>query len=482
MIKLEKHTMGRGTIYLMISQIIALIASVVIHLALGRYLGPSIYGRLGIILSLLVLVETFVVSGIPRAVSKFTAENEKMAGSIKDIALRIQILFSMILLIAYFISAPLIADLLNDPELVGYIRLSAFDIPIFAVFCVYFNSLNGVREFGKQAKTLIIANILKVIAMLLLVALGFGLNGAIIGYIIPSVIGIFVAKQFCRFEEVYARFDSKKILEFATPMILFSLALLALMSMDLLFVQGILADSDKTGFYTSATVVARIPYYIFTGLFVTLLPSVSKSVAKREDHQTREYITHSLRYMLMILIPSTVLISTTSENLISLVYTDVYSAGGPPLRILIYGLAFFSVFGMLTAVINASGRPKVSMLIAFVLIPIHIILNLLLIPYYELVGAALAISLVGLMAIVLAGAYVFIRFKALVRGRTFFNITIASLVIFILSWMFPFQGILLLLSYLFFLSVYFGILWILRELKKEDLELVKDIIFKPKNI
>ena len=87
-----------------------------------------------------------------------------------------------------------------------------------------------------------------------------------------------------------------------------------LMNIDLLFVKAMVIDNAKTGFYTSATTLARTPYFIFIALSATLLPSISKSIANNDFKLTNKYINQSLRYLLLLLIPGTLLVSATSKN------------------------------------------------------------------------------------------------------------------------------------------------------------------------
>ena len=53
---------------------------------------------------------------------------------------------------------------------------------------------------------------------------------------------------------------------------------------------------------------------------------------------------------------------------------------------MIFGLTLLSVFVIITTIITASGKPKVSMIVALIVVPIDIALNLTLIPFYELKG------------------------------------------------------------------------------------------------
>lgn len=473
----HEHRMAKGTLYLMGANIIFLITGYIIHFGAGRWFGPADYGRFGVILVMLSIVEILVSSGIPQAVSKFIAENEKYAYHIKNAALTIQIIFSLALFSFYLLFAPTIAEILNDVELTRYIQLSAFDIPIFAVFLIYSNGvLGGLREFGIQSKVLMIYSGVKVASILLFLLIGYGLFGAIVGYILASAIGLIIAQFYCKLNKYRVYFPSKRIIRFAVPIIIFSVALMILMSLDLIFVQAIIGDNEETGFYTTATVIARLPYFIFLALSVTLLPSVSKSMGKGDMKQTRQYIRNSLRYMLMLVVPATFLISATSTNLISLVYSHVYEPGGPSLGILIFGLTFLSVFVILTTIITAGNEPNISMTFALLLIPIYFILNLRLIPLYNLEGAALATTITGFIGFVIAAIYVRKRFGALMEPGSFANILGASLIIYLIISNVPSDGPMLVLVYPAVILIYFAILAAIKEITRDDIDLFLNMV------
>ena len=129
-----------------------------------------------------------------------------------------------------------------------------------------------------------------------------------------------------------------KIIKFAAPVILFSLAFNLVMSLDLFFVKAILREKAQVGFYTSAVALSKAPYFIFLALSSTLFPSIAKSTSnKGSEELTKRYINQSLRYVLIFLVPCAFIISATSRDLISLVYTGKYLTAAYPLSILIFG-------------------------------------------------------------------------------------------------------------------------------------------------
>jgi len=471
--------MARGTIYLMVTQVVFLASGYIIHFGLGRYLGPELYGTFGLVLSFVSIYQVLMHSGTTNAVSKYVAENEELAGSIKNKMLKFQGAFSLVVAVFMIVIAPSIADLLNDATLTNYIRFTAIFIPVFALYSVYMGLLNGIRAFGKQAKTSIIHSIMKVLVAFILVFLGFKIYGAISGYLVAVIIALIVAYHYWKPKESKASGDFKivKVIKFAAPVILFSMIFTLIMNLDLFFVKAILKEKTQAGFYTSAMALSKVPYFIFLALSDTLFPSIAKSTSNRGNEKlTRRYIEQSLRYTLIFLIPCTFIISAGSRDLISLVYTGRYLAASAPLSILIFGLTFLSLFIILTTVITASGNPKISLLIVLTLLVVNIVLNRALVSFYGLTGAALATTVTGFLGVIISGIYVYKHFHSLTSLLSLLRIILASSIIYIIARSFSTSGIFLIGFYLGILVIYFVLLFVFREIRKEDIQVAKNIL------
>lgn len=473
------RVMARGTIYLMVTQIVFLASGYIIHFGLGRYLGPELYGTFGLVLSFVSIYQVLMHSGTTNAVSKYVAENEELAGSIKNKALKFLGVFSLVVVVFIVSIASLIANLLKDPALASYIRFTAVFVPVFALYSVYMGLLNGIRAFGKQAKISIIHHITKVLVAFILVLLGLKIYGAIGGYLVAVIVALMLAYHYWKPGELKTSGDFKtvKIIRFAAPVILFSVIFTLIISLDLFFVRAILKEKSQTGFYTSAAALSKVPYFIFLALNDTLFPSIAKSTSKKGSIKlTQRYISQSLRYVLILLIPSTLIISATSENLISLVYTDTYLVASLPLSILIFGLTFLCLFILLTTVITASGRPKVSLMIASVLLIVSVVSNTILVPVYGLSGASIATTITGITGILIAGVYVYRRFHILTSPYSLVRIVSASLVVYLIARIFPVSGMFLVGYYIGLFFLYFALLFMFGEVKRKDIQLIKDTI------
>jgi len=473
----ETKEFAKGTNQLVIAQLVFLLSGYVIHLVLGRHLGPETYGTYGVVLSLMTTVNLLLIVGFPQSASKYIAGGSDV-GSVIRYSIRIQAIFAAVVFAAYLGLASLVADALNDPSLAPYIRISAFVVPVYAFYCMYNNGyLNGLRRFDKQAITLIVSSIVKIGAVFALVFLGLGVNGAIFGYLAAAVVGLFLGWRYLGpVAKSTISFNWRKLLKFGVPATILSISIFLLMNIDLFMVKAIMQDNVSTGYYTSAATLAKIPYYIFTGLSLIVLPSISRSVATNDVTLLRSYIRQSMRHMLILLLPLVLLISATSSELVSLVYSSTYIDAARSLSLLIVGLGLLSVFLVLTNIIMGSGKPKVAMLLGLLMVPLDVGLNLWLIPNHGLMGAAIATTATVSCGVLLSLIYVLLRFKTLMSIRSFAGIGIASGVIYGVALQFSVSPIFLPLIYIALAALYLGVLILIREVNRDDLTALKSML------
>lgn len=467
--------MGKSVLYIVISRIIWVLSGFAIHVGLGRLLGPKLYGVLGVILSLISITYLILASGIRQAITKYTASNPDLVGVIKNSGLKIQVIFSLTLTIIFVSLSKPIAMLLNDETLVNFIRLSALTIPFSGILFSYVGSLEGIKRFGSSATISITHASLKVVFVFLLVFWGLQIYGAITGFILSVFVTTIVAAYFCRGQPNEGHFDSIILIKFGFPVLLFFIAIALLMNIDILFVKSILADNAKTGFYTSARALSQVIYFVFTAFSIVLLPSISNSIVNNDLQLTKKYINQSLRYILMLLIPTVLMISATSGELVTFFYSKSYIPAAYPLSILVFGISSLSITLALSTIMQGYGKPKIPLTILLILVPLDICLHFLMIPRFQLVGAALATSITCFIGLAISCIYVYKEFKTLVSINSLIKIILASTIVYLIALRFSFSGFLLPTYYLGLFVIYFLILLMLKEINSEDMSFIRDI-------
>jgi O-antigen/teichoic acid export membrane protein len=466
---------ARGTVYLMIAQLLFVISGYVIHFGLGRFLGPEEYGLFGIILSLITIIEVILIRGVRDAISKYVAEYEDCARSILKSGLKIELMLSLTAFCFIIYFSEHVATLLGDIRLMYYIRLAAIIIPLVSIYSVYIGYLSGKREFGKQAISMGVQSIGKVFGVyLFILLLGLGTSGAIVGYALGSASALITARYLSMKNKIFAynNFPSIKLVTFAVPLVIFSIAISAIMNMDLLFVKALTEDGIKTGYYASASTITRAPFYIFIALSFTLLPAISKAVSSNDYPRIQEYIKKSLRYLAMMLIPMTLFISSTSIKIIELTYSREYLPASDTVSILIFGITFITIFYTLCMILIGSGNSKVPTTMSCILVIIDIILFTCFIPKFGLEGAAIATTLTGFIGLMIIGMYVKMKYRVLMNCSSFLKIVLSSLPLYLIPHFFVVSGSYFIFYALFMSILYASFLLILKELTNEDFELL----------
>ena len=423
---MKKQNVTHGTIYLLFSQAVFLSSGYAIHIGLARLLGPSEYGIYAVVISLMTMVNLILTKGIPQAVSKYLAHNDGNVYVIMNTALKIQLVLSLVIFSVFFLSAGQIALLLNDDSLSPFIRASAFIIPGYAIYSILLGYLNGLQEYKMQAIISISYSIIKVTFILTLVLIGYAVRGAIIGFVFAPMATLLLVVYLKRHNWIRGWINEKKIkdfrsfvpqkvlakhiVSFSVPIILFSVAINLIINIDLFFVKTYLTNHD-VGVYAAASTISKVPFYLLTGMYVALFPVISRTTFRNEIEKTQKYILDSLKYSLIVLIPVVLIISISSNELITILYSNKYADGGLPLIILIIGLGFYSLLFLFTTILNGSGMPQISLIMGLIVLGLDILLNFILVPEYHLIGAAVATSIACFIGFVISGGYVYLHIR-----------------------------------------------------------------------
>ena len=483
----ESKHIGEGTIHLLVSEFIFLIAGYIIYIGLSRMITPQEFGIYGVIVTLATIITMIFNASIIQSVSKFISERSEDAESITSTIFRGQLVLSIIVTALYFLLSPYIAMLFNDPSLTPYIRLSSLLILVNPSLYTLIGYFNGLKKFKLQAIAQNVNVISKVIFIFLFVYIGWAVTGAVLGFIVAGFIAFFVSYFVSKIglkKLIFSRkrvINFKKVLSFAIPLIFLSIVINLLRSIDLLFLKALtnpigLANT-YAGYYTAALSISKIPFIVILALSFVLFPIISEVTFKKDILKTKMYINKAMRYSLLITVTICFFLSSTAKQLMPFIYPESYVAGSSALIILVIGFGFYALYTMLSTVISGSGRPKVSLGITTIMLFINMALNILLIPKYNMQGAAFATSFSMFFGFIVAGMYVYGDYKALLKWKSSIKIVLVGILIYIASLVYPVREWWLLLKYPILALLMLALLIMFKELTKKDLVFFKNSIF-----
>jgi stage V sporulation protein B len=478
-----QRILAKGTTYQLFAKGLYILSGYLMHVFVARYLGAGLYGILGVVLSLLLVVR-LAYTGIGQTAAKFTADNLTGSYSVFRILSKAQWVLSLTFATVLFVSAPYIADILfHDTHLTPYIRLSVFIIPITSYLSVHLGSLNGMRLFGKHAASTSVWGLSRLLMVIFFVLLGFGLYGVIFGLITASLLGLATAMY------LYPRqnhpdggsLSYRKMISFAISVTISFSSVTLISNIDLLATKALLRDNVLAGLYTSAGTLSKIPYEFFTVFAVTVLPSVALAKSLGDFDLAKKYARQTLRYVLILMLPCSVIISIYAERLIVIFYSQEFQMAANSLSLLVWGSSFMGLFVIMISILNGLGKAGLSMFFASSLVPVSVFLNIFLIPRYGILGAAAATTITALVGLSVAFAYLAVKQIVVINLKTFFRLSLGSFIMTLVLFGMSHHDhslIGLLLIVLVSLISYFFFLLITMEFTYEDYNVIKNILFR----
>jgi O-antigen/teichoic acid export membrane protein len=397
---------GRGFLVITGAKMWFMVTGAVIQLGLPIFLGsPEKFGVFKIVTEAISLINMVMITGTLQAVSKLVSEQPHAARRVVNQALKLQLVLGLPIAALYAIGSPWIAEWFNDPSLTNMIRLSSLIIAFYAFYAIFVGYLNGVKEFVRQASLDITFATLKMIGIVGLVLLGFGVGGAVAGFvgaagIICLVSGVWVFKLMRthadRFppeaeQEGAPKEAFKRLLGYLVLIMAYTFALNGLMRTDLFVLKSVtsevpahlagaeglfnLISSKFAGFYGAVLNIARIPYQGVIAVTFVIFPLISESTFKQDRAQTKSYINDTFRYCLLLIAGVGMLLALNADSIIAGLYSSEYQAASTALGILSISIIFFALYYVATTIIIGAGRPSVAVVIMAVSLLMSVGLN-----------------------------------------------------------------------------------------------------------
>lgn len=471
-----RRNVARGALLGIAGQAWHLVTAFLLYAFLARRLGPATFGQWRVVLSVLVWFEIVVNAGMVKVVTKAITEASEKRASAERASYAGQMLLAAGAFALVEVLAGPIAALLSDPSLAPYLRIAALDIPLYALFLVASAVVLGEQRFERQAVSWIVYATAKFVAIAVLVAVGFSVQGALIGNALSSVVG------FAAVFTPWRRGDATRreigqltrwMLAASVPFLTVSLLEGLVQSTDLWFVSAIVGNGLLVGLYASASVLAEIPMFLMTGLNRVLFPSVARAGAEGDARLAGHYAVQGVRTAIIVTVFGVAVAAATGRLALELVYSSVYAGAFVPLVILVFAAVGRTVRAACAEVLMATNRGRLavaSLAGAFVL---EVALLAVLAPRYGLVGAAAG----GAAAALAAGGAAAFLIRASLGVRPLLTLgrcTVAAAFVGVaLAYLTPNAPIALFVAFPLAAVLYLALLRLLREIDADDVASIR---------
>jgi len=164
------------------------------------------------------------------------------------------------------------------------------------------------------------------------------------------------------------------------------------------FLVNYFAGLGNLGQYSTGVTVAELLWYIPNAISSALFPKASTLEAKTAAQLTAQ----TCRVMLMIILPLAVLFGLVGKYAIIWVYTQDFAPAVSPFVVLLPGMVGVAVSKVISASLSGHGKPQYATYTSAITAILTVVLDLILIPLYDINGAALASSIAYLASAILS--------------------------------------------------------------------------------
>jgi O-antigen/teichoic acid export membrane protein len=428
---------GRGALFIGAAKVFFMLSGFIQQVGLARLVTASALGAFGAVNSAISMVNNTVVQATIQSVSKFAAEDDQRAPAVTRAALRIQLVFGLVLGLAFFLGAPAIASFVKAASYVPYFRIAAAIPCLYAIYAVFIGSVNGRRRFRTQAGFDMTFSTAKTV-LLLGGAAFFGVGGAFAGFALAALFIVVVAIRVVGAPRPAGPpFPVKTLLAYMLAIGGYNLFL----NVELLYDQPLLhrfagqidplRAGEIAGHYQALRTLALLPYQALLVVTFVIFPLVSRSTFAADRAATRAYVTQTLRYALILATGMGVALGARPEALIRILFPPAYADGAAALPILVVGECCLALLAVSCAILNAAGRALPALLLMAMTVATGIASAFALVPRAAigpamLTAAAVAATIGMALGFVASVVYVRVRLGGSAPPRSIARIAIAA--------------------------------------------------------
>ncbi len=401
-------TAGRGFLIITAAKVWFLITSAVIQLGLPILISPEQFGIFKIVTEWVGWINMVMITGTLHAVSKLISEQPERARVVVNMAVKMQCMLAVPIAGLYALGSPLIAHHWYDAAetLAPLMQISALIILFYGFYAIFVGYFNGLKQFARQASLDFTFSTVKLIGIIGLVLLGFGVWGAVVGFVAAAGIIFFVAAVWVTIrmrrrtdqtepeDKQEAKTAFSRLLSYLVLIMLYTFALNGLMRVDLLILPGVasnipehlagmtpslfeLMSNTFAGVYGASLNIARIPYQGVIAVTFVIFPLISEATFQEDRERTREYIRSTLRYCIIMIGVAAMLLAFNADGIVGGLYAPVYGHAAGALAMLSVAIIFFALLYVTSTMIIGSGHPKVAFGIMAISLAISGVLNFL---------------------------------------------------------------------------------------------------------
>ena len=467
-------TLSKNTLAILIGQLVSRVLSFVLIVFIAKYLGDVGLGRFSFALSFCGLFVVFSELGLRELMIREVARHKEKAKKY----------LSNVIPIKFFLSVGVVGLM--------FVVINWMDYPSETTFAVYaiglsvvlnsfarlINSLfNAYENMEFETATLILERIIAVGFGILALILGYGLREVVLALLAGSVVNVLVSFFLTVKKVVKPAIELNlklwtQLVKAAFPFGLVYIFVIIYFQVDTVMLSVMKGDAS-VGWYNAAYKLI-FALQIFPVAFVNaLFPIISRYYVSSKDALKMAF-EKALKYLIIVGFPIVVGVTILAEKIILLIYGEEFIPSVITLRILIWVAALMFITYLFGNVMGSIDKQSVIAKVSGINAVVNIGLNLILIPKYSYIGAAIATLATEALGFTLYYFFIAKHLQKVMLGRHLWRPVISGALMGIFLYVFKDSNLFVLITLA--IVLYFVMLFMLKAFPREDMDLLKKII------
>jgi len=386
----------------LVARAIYMLSSALLMFVLARYLlDPNEYGTLYWAIGVLAIIQLFADLGLSRSVARYLSEYRETDPGQVPYLLKTTVATKLVLI--SFVTYVLllyhewIATVLGEPEAVPFLAAGVLYLVAFSFSTFSQVAFQGFNHLGYSAIVQAISGAGRLLFAVGFVLAGLGALGAffgyIVGYALAGVIGMGIL-----YYGFYRRYDaadeyedglSRRLLEYSVPLTATQSANVIDKQIDIVLV-GLFLNPAAVAFYTLSKQISDFVLAPAESLGFTISPNFGEQKAAGELEKARRIYETSLTNVLLLYIPAAVGLAIVAGPFLTMIFGTDYAAAVPVLQVLAGFVVLQAITNLTSDSLDYLGRARARAMAKGATAVANFGLNILLIPWIGVVGAAIA--------------------------------------------------------------------------------------------
>ena len=427
---------AKNTAILILLRVGVPLLSVLLMLVLARKLGTEGIGRYALAYSLLELFNTIGPLGLYAVITREGSRNRPVLEKMLANAITMGSMVSLLLIVVMIVTGKVLG---YDEQTQQILVILSFAILPCTIGYFLEGASVAIEKMNFIAYSTLLEYVIKVGIGVALLLAGYGLESVMIVAVVGRFASAILNALFLKHEKIRVSFGFdpdmiRKLLRLCPAFLFIGIFATLYWRIDILMLSW-MRPLEDVGLYGAAYRLFNFAILIPASLSLALYPQMTR-LMQQDQEQLVRLGRIALRYLFALTLPIAVALTIIGKDALILLFSNDFQSAATTVAVLAWALIPYGVVRYNAYLLFAADRQNVDLVINIIMALLNILMNLLLIPRYGHLGAAIATLCSISIYSVFQGLYIRHQLPDIVPKLSIpLSVLIGSIVLLIVLWL-----------------------------------------------